>query len=308
MPRWWRATFGNGADATRAGLALGRDDTPLHLDWIVASMAFLAALTLLGALVTADAAARWRHGLTASVTVEIPVASGTSPAAQPAERLARALSVLRAEPGVFSAEPVPRTRVAELLAPWLGKGDLADDLPVPQLVDVTLAPGGRTDLAGLAWRLSSTVDGATLDDHGAWIGELLRMARLAVGLAVAVVALVALTAIAAVVLATRAGLAVHREAIDLLHLIGAEDDYIARQFATRAMGLGLRGGLIGLGVAGLALLAIGIAGSTVDPKLLPRLWPTIGQLLPLLLVPPASAGLAWLTARQTVLRTLKRMT
>src|SRR5258708_6228202 len=297
------------AGATRAGLALGRDETPLHLDWIVAAMAFLAAIAIVGALATAEAAQRWRHGLTGSLTIEIPALTGAKPAGTGTagdDRVQRIFDVLRREQGIQHATLVPRSRIAELLAPWLGQGGLVDNLPVPQLIDVTLSPDGHVDIAGLQQRLAAAVDGTLLDDHQLWIADLVHLARLGVGLALAIVLVVGLTAAAAVVIATRAGLAVHHDAIDLLHLMGAEDGYIADQFAGQATRLGLRGGLLGLLIAALALVAFGVASQAVDPKLLPRLWPTTGQLLPLVLVPPAAAGLAWLTPRRTVMQALKK--
>jgi cell division transport system permease protein len=294
-----------GGDRHRAGLALGRDDAPLHLDWIIAVMAFLAALSLVGALATTEAASRWRQGLTGTITVEIPAITRLGVSA--ADRLQRVLTVLRAEPGIARAEPVSRARMAELLAPWLGTGNLADTLPVPQLIDVTL-DGGRADLTALARRLATAADGTMVDDHGQWIAELLRLARLVTGFAVGIVALVALTAVAAVVLATRAGLAVHHQAIDLLHLMGADDVYIARQFAWQSLLLGLRGGAVGLSVALLALVTFGLAAHALDPKLLPRLWPNAAEIVLLLIVAPVTAGLAWTTARQTVMRALKTKT
>jgi cell division transport system permease protein len=297
------------AGATRAGLELGKDEAPLHLDWIVAAMAFLAALAIVGALATADAAQRWRTGLTGSLTVELPavtVGTAAESHASTEERLKRALDVLRAEPGIQRAAAVPQSRIAELLAPWLGTAGLADTLPVPQLIDVMLAPDGHLDMAGLKQRLAAAVEGASVDDHQLWVADLVHLARLGVGVALAIVLLVALTAAAAMVIATRAGLAVHHDAIDLLHLMGAEDDYIADQFAGQATRLGLRGGLLGLLIAALALVAFGVASQAVDPKLLPRLWPSAGQLLPLLLVPPAAAGLGWFTARWTVRQALKK--
>lgn len=298
------------ADAMRGGLALGRGDAPLHLDWIVGVMAFLAALAVVGALATADAAARWHRQLSGTVTIEIPAldlpgtgAAGTSPE----DRLKRVLDTLHAEPGIQSVVPVPRARIAELLSPWLGPGGLPDSLPVPQLVDVTLAPDGRVDLAGLKQRLAAAADGTSVDDHQLWISDLLHLARLAVGLALGILALVALTAVAAVVIATRAALAVHHEAVDLLHLMGAEDNYIADQFASQALRLGLRGGALGLLLAALTLVVFGIASQAVDPKLLPQLWPATDQIVPLLLVPLVTAFLAWATARQTVIGALQKM-
>ena len=297
------------AEAMRAGLELGRDEAPLHLDWIVGALAFLAALAIVGALATADAAADWRRGLTGTVTVEIPASPHAPAGATGAsdDRLKRVMEILHDEHGIERAAPVPRARIDELLAPWLGTGDLIDTLPVPQLIDVTLAPDGREQLAALKQRLAAAVPGATVDDHELWVGPLVHLARLAVGLALSVVGLVAASAVAATVIATRAGLAIHHEAIDLLHLMGAEDEYIADQFASQALRRGLRGGAIGLLLAALALVAFGSASQAVDPKLLPRLWPALDQILPLLLVPLATATLGWATARRTVLQALKRM-
>jgi len=45
--------------------------------------------------------------------------------------------------------------------------------------------------------------------------------------------------------ATRGAMAGNREIIEVLHFVGAEDRYIARQFQTHFMRLGFRGAAIG---------------------------------------------------------------
>lgn len=299
-----RFLAGRAETAARAGLALGRDDAPLHLDWIVAAMSFIGALALLAALAVADLGGRWERGLTGALTVEIPAADTV---AADTARLQRALEIVRAEPGIARAEPITTAKLLDLLAPWLGAGAVAEDLPLPQLIDVTLSPGGAIDLAGLRRKLAGAVDRATVDDHGVWLGELLRLIRFATALAGAIVALVTLTAMAAIVLATRVGLAIHRDAVDLLHMIGAEDIYIARQFADQALRLGLRGGALGFVAAAGVIVAAGVVSQSIDRTMAPSLWPSVGQALALLLVPAGAAGLAWITAQQTVLRVLRRM-
>ena len=81
---------------------------------------------------------------------------------------------------------------------------------------------------------------------------------------ISILALIGLATIGTVIFTTRTGLAVHQEAIEVLHLIGAQDSYIARQFATRALMLALRGGLIGLALAVPTLIAIGILSAAMD--------------------------------------------
>lgn len=288
--------------APGAALALRRAGARLRLDWIVAAMAFLAALALVVDLAIGEAASRWRNTLTGSLTVEIPPsASGSGES----ERLARVLAVLRAEPAVATATPLSRARIAELLAPWLGATDLIASLPVPQLVDVTRRPGVALDTAALGRRLNEAAAGTLVDDHRRWLDELLRLARLATLVAAGVMVVVALTAIVAVITATRAGLALHHEAIDLLHLIGAEDRYVARAFAREALILGLRGGIAGLAAAALLLALLGAIGPAVDPRWLPQFWPSALALMLLLLIPLAAGGFAAMTAHWVVLRDLK---
>src|SRR5690606_24872443 len=97
------------------------------------------------AMAVANAGAEWRRGLAGTVTVQVlPVAGEDGPAAV-AARTARALDIVRATPGVARAEPLAAERVAQLLEPWLGGGTALSDLPVPSLIDVTLAEGAAFD-------------------------------------------------------------------------------------------------------------------------------------------------------------------
>ena len=126
-------------------------------------------------------------------------------------------------------------------------------------------------------------------------------------MAIVVVALVVCAAAIMVAFVTRMGLAAHDKAIELLHMIGAQDSYVARQFQSHALSLGLRGGLIGLACALPTLYLARHLLEQINAGLLPEF-----TLLPyewslLILLPVASAVVTMFTARITVLRTLARM-
>lgn len=288
----------------RSDLPLDRDGLGRYLPWLITFMVYLAALALAGTLVLNTLAARWDRGVTDTLTVQIP------PDANPANdapRLAAALAFLRAVPEVAYAEPLERGRLLAMLEPWLGQTRNTDDLPLPQLIDVALAPGAGLDVGQLSARLARAVPGATIDDHGMWLDRLVRLVRAVELLAVAVLVVIALTTIGTVVFTTRTGLAVHQEAIEVLHLIGARDDYIARQFAVRAMMLGLRGGVIGLALAAPTLLGLGYLATRLRAGLLPEVSLDVAGWIGMAALPVAVAAIAMLTARVTVLRTLGRM-
>jgi len=296
---------------SRDDLALAPEDRPVFLPWIVAIMTFLAALALAAALSLSGAAGRWTAGLTGTVTVEIAAESSADPRPAP-QRLDAVLAVLRGTPGVAEATPLPRNDIVAMLEPWLGKAAGAADLPLPQLVDVKLAPGAALDLPALAQRLEAAAAGTTVDDHRSWLGGLLRLARLAVGFGLIIVALVGCAASGTVVFATRAGLAAHHEAIELLHLMGARDAYIARQFARLVLWRSAAGTLGGL-VAALAAF-YGLAGAAeanlalaTGSPLVSGPWLDLGDFVLLALLVIATIAVATLTAWWTVMRALRNM-
>jgi cell division transport system permease protein len=100
---------------------------------------------------------------------------------------------------------------------------------------------------------------------------------------------------------------VHREVIEVLHLIGARDSYVAGQFERHALVLGLRGAALGFGLAVATLFGLGGAAAAIEAPLLPAFafeawgWGALGAL------PLAMALVVMATARLTVLRALARM-
>lgn len=277
-------------------LALERDRERRWIAAVVGALAFLATLALGLALALAGTAQRWQSSFEGTLTAEIP-AGGDA---------AAALRALRAEPGVARAELLARAKAEALLAPWLGAGNLAD-LPIPALIDVKLREKVRVDVPGLRTRLAAAVPGATLDDHSGWLAGFLALARAATIVASIVVVAVALAAASCVAFATRAGLAMHREAVDLLHLVGAEDRYIAGQFAHAAMRLAFAGASAGaLGAAAVLAVAHSVA-STAQSLAVPL--PALGawDWAALAAVPLAATVVAAAAAYATVMRNLGRI-
>jgi cell division transport system permease protein len=175
------------------------------------------------------------------------------------------------------------------------------------MIAVTVDTDAPPDVAVLARRLEAAVPGTLLDDHKRWLGKLLDLARFVQIFAGAIVLLVGGIAVMAVVFVTRTGLSVHREVIEILHLIGARDPYIARQFQRHALRLGLRGGVTGSVLALATLLAVGQALGQVESALPPVLSLSLAEWSVLALLPFVTTAVAMVTARATVLGTLARM-
>ncbi len=291
-------------------LGLRRALSDRTLPFLVGAMAFLAALALAGAVGAASLAAHWRVGAGASLTVQVPRP------AQPAEggtetRVSRVMAMLRATPGIASARALSDDELGELLRPWLGAEVERLSLAIPAVIEIHARQDG-VDVGALAARLESAAPGAFVESHGLWLRRLATLARslqACAGLAVLVVAAVAAVVITA---ATRAGLSARREAIEIVHGLGATDGYIAGQFARRATTLAATGGCIGALAAlpvllGLANLAAPFANPQPDKEadLLAALPAVLWLALPGL--PAAASVIGFLTAHGTVRRWLRRL-
>jgi cell division transport system permease protein len=295
----------------RYDLPLDREGATRLVPWIIALMSYLAAMTLLTALVLGSLAWRWTEGVSGALTVLLAPAGDGAPGAEEA-RLARARAALAAMPGVVSVQALDAAEVARRLQPWLGAGASAGELPLPRLLSVRIDPGRRPDVDAMRRRLEELSPGAVVDDHGVWRAEIARLAARMMALAGLGVVLIALASAAVVVYAVRAGLAIHRDTIEVLHLIGAHDGYIARQFQTHTTKLAFQGGLIALAALGLSEAFLVQAIQGLDPSLLPRLdlqrwqWAALGA-APAVLVFFGMLAIANATARHTVRRALARL-
>ena len=291
----------------RSDLPLKGDATSRFLPWLVALMVFLSAVSLAGVFVLNGLVRSWDHDVSGTLTVQVQPVPGEAGEALTDERVRHAVELMRRTPGVMAARALDTRQILALLEPWLGNTDVVKDLPLPRLIDVTVDPAISMDLADMAERLARAVPGATLDDHRVWLSRLINLSRTTEWVAIAILGLIGCVTSATVIYATRTSLAVYRGVIEVLHLIGAHDDYVARQFADRSFALGFSGGVIGVALAVPTLTAIGWAARRIEGGFLPSLNLPVTGWVSIALLPVIAATLAMLTARLTVHGTLARM-
>lgn len=221
---------------------------------VIAILTFLAALTACAAVLMARASADWQTDVAREMTIQVrPVAQRNVEA-----DVDKAAAIARAAPGVTEVRVFSRRDAERLLEPWLGGSLGFAELPVPRLMVLRLASDVKPDIPALRKALEE-VPTASLDDHRAWVSRLAAMSNTMVIIGVLIVVLVLVAAALAVAFATRGAMDGNREIVEVLHFVGANDRYIARQFQSRFLWLGLRGGLVG-GVVALALVAaLGVA-------------------------------------------------
>jgi cell division transport system permease protein len=265
-------------------------------------MVYLAAMGGTALIWLGDTLSQWDATLASALTLQIP--ADTS---QP--RIEMALGALRQTKGIVSAHLLQPEETAKLLEPWLGSSVLVSNLPLPRLVDVRIDPRTAIDYLTLRQQLASIIPDAQLDNNRNWLNGVREFALRVEGVITAGVFFVAVLIVAIIVFTARIGLAIHRSVIELLHLLGAQDAYIARQFQVHALGLGLRGGVIG-GIAAVAtVIILGPAGHLLALPVPIAAYGIFDWRLWVLLLATGliAGGVAMVTARITVLRQLSRM-
>ena len=252
----------------------------------------------------------WNYSILGALTVQIiPVNTADRQKAleETLSQQQKVVALLEAMPEVERVVPLDDKQLQKLLNPWLGDDVDIADLPMPRLIDVKLKKGADIDYDMLAEKLVTIAPQASLDNHKLWLNKLINLASGLKMLAVSGLLLVVGVTSGAIFYTTQTSLGLHRDVIEILHLMGAKDTYIAQQYAFRTAWLGFIGGVIGVIVAVPTILLIArmahqIEGGIINEmSLSPQAWMMIVSL------PLFSALIAMQTAYYTVKHTLERM-
>ncbi|MCW2308572.1 cell division protein FtsX [Rhodobium gokarnense] len=222
---------------------------------VIAIMSFLACLTIGAVTVVHDASRDWQGDIAREVTVQIRPVDGVDMTSQ----IEKAIAIAEGTPGIATAHALSDKETKALLEPWLGAGLDLDALPVPRLVRVELGDPVGADIPGLKKAIADSVPGGSLDDHSAWTRQLTAMAQTMVIGGFVILGLVLTAMVLSVVFATRAAMAGNRDVIEVLHLVGAEDGFIAGEFQRHFLLLGLKGGAAGGAAAIVTFAAVTLA-------------------------------------------------
>jgi cell division transport system permease protein len=274
---------------------------------VMAVMCFLAVLAVGAMLLINRAVSQWASGLSSEVTVQLPQLSTRDMEAD----LEALTKVLEKSMGVKAVTVLDRSAGEKLVAPWIGEDGL-DVLPIPRLIRVVVDDKIPPDFVALEQTLQTTVATARLDTHKRWETELRRMASTLTLLSSLVLVLISVSAIAMVIFASRAVLEANRNVVEVLHIAGADDDFIAGEINRRFIVTGLTAGVIGLAGGFLTFMALGYWGVTENNGVasaarglffLPQEgdWRSLSWFL---LVPFAATVLALITSRLTLKRML----
>ena len=238
---------------SKPGSIVPKTAAPLRtLTAVMAVMCFLAVLSVGAMLLINRAVAQWASGLASEVTVQLPQLS-TRDMEQDLVALTQVISGLE---GIKGVTVLDRKEGEKLVAPWIGEDGL-DALPIPRLIRVMVDDKQQPDFVAMEKAIEEAVPTARLDTHRRWEAELRRMASTLTLLSSVILGLISLSAIAMVIFASRAVLEANRNVVEVLHIAGADDNFIAAQINKQFLSSGFWAGILGLIGGVLTFFALG---------------------------------------------------
>ena len=288
----------------QTNLALAKDDTNRFLPWLIAFMSLLAILSVAGFLLLKQVSDLFEYNSNDTMTIQVP--SGNSEK-RTNKKITQIINILKATGGVIEVSLVPKVEVIQLLKPWLGTISESQTLPLPRIIDIQIDRGSGITPEKISNVLTIIVPDITVDDHSIWLIGLVKTLQSAELTALFILLLIIFVIIGTVIFTTRTGMGIHKQTIEVLHFVGAHDDFIARQFAIRGLVVGLQGGLIGFLFAIPILYLFDNLLQNLEEGFLPKAEVNIFVWLSVALVVPMISSITMLTARGTVLKSLKKM-
>lgn len=288
----------------QTNLALAKDDTNRFLPWLIAFMSLLAILSVAGFLLLKQVSDLFEYNSNDTMTIQVP--SGNSEK-RTNKKITQITNILRETIGVIEVSLIPKVEVIKLLKPWLGTISESHTLPLPQIIDIQIDRGSGITPEKISNALTIIVPDITVDDHSIWLIGLVKTLQSAELTALFILLLIIFVIIGTVIFTTRTGMGIHKQTIEVLHFVGAHDDFIARQFALRGLVVGLQGGLIGFLFAIPILYLFDNLLQNLEEGFLPKAEVNMFVWLSVALVVPMISSITMLTARGTVLKSLKKM-
>ena len=237
----------------RTDLPLEKDTNGRFLPWLIALMVFLTVISFGVLLALNSVASRWDSSIGNSISIQLYSQQNLT---TDNTVLQKVLSLLAGNKDIRKYEVVSDQEIINLVKPWLGEAYESFDFPMPRLISVELVEGAKIDATLLEKQISDQGIDVSVDDHYVWLARFVDFVKTIQWVVLMILGFVLFALVGTVVFVTRTGLEVHREVIEVLHFIGAQDQYIARQFAGRAMVMSFRGALLGSALGTLALFVI----------------------------------------------------
>ena len=180
--------------------------------------------------------------------------------------------------------------------------------PIPTLIAVEVIDYNTNNIEVLQEDLKAISSDVYLDKHERWLDGILLLTNRVQNIGFFFPLLIGITALIAISGASRARLTMHFAEIELLHLMGAFDTYISKQFAKHSSKMAFEGAAVGTILCVSTAFIISVSDQTNDdPVFNFDLYLTFFQWIGVLSLPFIAGLISYISADITTKNFLKRL-
>lgn len=285
-------------------IPFSREDANRYLPWVIGLMVCLAGLFLAASLsihYSSRAAGRLNVN---SFQIYVPYERPDK-----AAMVQKIRNLLLANPMIDRVQQLRAQDLGQLVAPWTGSARITQELPLPEVLEATLSNQADRiqEVAAIKSQIQSIDGEIEVESYQQWVDQLMQFAGMLRLLAMILALLVIVGLVAIVVMTSRTSLRLHFKTVKLLHHVGAQNDYIVRQFVTNGAWMTLRGAVPGASVAAILYTAMAYASDVLASPLLPDIGITSMHVVLFVALPFLTACVAYISIRMTVQSMIEHM-
>jgi len=249
-------------------LPLKEDRANFFLEISTAISVFLFTITLAAYFMMSSMIASWNKSIINGLTIQIQPSSELMNQEDEQMAVNKVILFVQGMEGVQKVKQISNEQITKLMSPWLGDNANIEALPIPKLLDVRLKNGQTFDYKKAATSLKEIAPYASIDNHGLWLKKLVKSTSSLKLLSLFVLFLVLSASVFSIFYAVETSLKVHQNIIEILHIMGATDGYVAKQYAVRSCKISFISSIGGTILGLLSILVIAKLSSGLETGLI----------------------------------------
>lgn len=293
----------------KTDIAFKSDINKGFLPFITAFMVFLACITFATAIIGHKVATDWDNKMENFMTIQIlPDMKHKNPNKEITERIKNITEILKQTPGIQSSSAMTLDETIELLKPWLGEiGKDKIDLPLPRIITVEISDIIPLNIRALTEEIKNYSSLITIESYENWMKEFQQTISSIQFLLALIIILILTTTGITVAYSTKSGLIANKNVIEIMHIVGAHNTYIAKQFSTQMMKLSIKGGLIGYLISVFVIYLTKFLSGNTNNEIIINFNFNFQNSLYMIIIPLAAGVISKLSAIITINKTLNKM-
>jgi len=293
-------------NSKRLDLCLWNDPSFKFTPWIISLMVYLATLSFLIASALTQFLSSWDTSQSIKLTIEVPPVLGeTKASAKKDPRLQQIIYILGKTPEIAKFEMLKEEDTLAWITPLVGETEHLKHLPLSTLLEVELKSHNPAMVMALTKQLQGIQKDILVEDHLTWKKDTMQVAYALKVVILLIILMILMASIFTVIFTSKTSLIIHKNTLDILRILGAKNTYIARQFQSHALRLGLKGGFVGALFTFSTLMTLSHFVEKLHFPSLFQLLPTLDIYAIIFLVPIAMTLFMIVSTRMTVLRMLR---